>query len=160
MNEQTSQLFGCELKLTYAIPVTGQSCSRSSRWQHRSFRTSVSFSRRPTSKSPYICQHCRNVLTWGVRLKHPSETQRLRRTTLESKKKGLPWWLRGKESTGPCRRHGFNPWARKIPQATERLSPCAPQLLSLCSGAQEPHLLSLHAVTTKVHVPHSPRSTT
>ena len=35
---------------------------------------------------------------------------------------GLPWWLSGKESTCQCRRHGFNPWSRKIPQAAEQLS--------------------------------------
>ena len=28
---------------------------------------------------------------------------------------GLPWWLSGKESACQCRRHGFNPWSRKIP---------------------------------------------
>ena len=27
---------------------------------------------------------------------------------------GLPWWLSGKESASQCRRHGFNPWVRKI----------------------------------------------
>ena len=27
---------------------------------------------------------------------------------------GLPWWLSGKEPTSQCRRHGFNPWVRKI----------------------------------------------
>ena len=27
----------------------------------------------------------------------------------------LPWWLRGKESACQCRRHGFDPWVRKIP---------------------------------------------
>ena len=27
----------------------------------------------------------------------------------------FPWWLSGKESTGQCRRPGFNPWVRKIP---------------------------------------------
>ena len=27
----------------------------------------------------------------------------------------LPWWLCGKESICPCRRHRFDPWVRKIP---------------------------------------------
>ena len=27
----------------------------------------------------------------------------------------LPRWLSGKESACRCRRHGFNPWVRKIP---------------------------------------------
>ena len=26
----------------------------------------------------------------------------------------LPWWLRDKESTCQCRRHGFDPWVGKI----------------------------------------------
>ena len=29
--------------------------------------------------------------------------------------RGLPWWLRGKESACECRRHGFDPWVGKIP---------------------------------------------
>ena len=28
--------------------------------------------------------------------------------------RGLPCWLSGKESTCQCRRHGFDPWVRKI----------------------------------------------
>ena len=40
-------------------------------------------------------------------------------------KQGLPWWLSGKESACQCRRHGFNPSSRKIPHATEQLSPCS-----------------------------------
>ena len=38
---------------------------------------------------------------------------------------GLPFWLSGKESTCPCRRHRFSPWSRKIPtchRATEPMS--------------------------------------
>ena len=31
---------------------------------------------------------------------------------------GLPLWLSGKESTCQCRRHRFDPWPRKIAQAT------------------------------------------
>ena len=34
----------------------------------------------------------------------------------------LPQWLRGKESACQCRRHGFDPWARKIPHAKEQQS--------------------------------------
>lgn len=34
---------------------------------------------------------------------------------------GLPWWLSGKESASQCRRHGFNPWVRKIPWRMDRL---------------------------------------
>ena len=29
--------------------------------------------------------------------------------------RGLSWWLRGKESTCQCRRHGFQPWLGKTP---------------------------------------------
>ena len=38
-------------------------------------------------------------------------------------KNGLPWWLSDKESSCQCRRHGFNPWSRKIPHAMEQLRP-------------------------------------
>ena len=37
----------------------------------------------------------------------------------------LPWWLSSKESACQCRRHGFDPWSRKIPHAVEQLRPCA-----------------------------------
>ena len=59
---------------------------------------------------------------------------------------GLPWWLSGKESSCQCRRHGFNPRSGTIPHD-------AGQLLSLCSRACEPQLLSPCAVTTKAQVP-------
>ena len=36
----------------------------------------------------------------------------------------LPWWVSGKESACQCRRHGFDPWCRKIPRSVEQLSPC------------------------------------
>ena len=35
---------------------------------------------------------------------------------------GLPWWLSGKESTCCCRKHEFDPWSGKIPNAAEQLS--------------------------------------
>ena len=38
---------------------------------------------------------------------------------------GLPWWLSGKKSACQCRRHGFDPWSRKIPHAAGQLGPCA-----------------------------------
>ena len=47
-----------------------------------------------------------------------SLSQIIEKTNLELQRKGLPWWLSGKESACQCRRHkrcGFNPWARKIP---------------------------------------------
>ena len=49
---------------------------------------------------------------------------------------GLPLWHTGCRSTCQCRRHGFDPWSRKIPHAVEQLSPRT-QLLSLCSGTRE-----------------------
>ena len=64
----------------------------------------------------------------------------------------LPWCLSAKGSVCQCRRHGFNPWSRKIPHAMEQRSPC-PQLLSLCSRAQELQLLSPRATTTEARVP-------
>ena len=38
---------------------------------------------------------------------------------MKSTKCGLPWWLTGKESTYKSRRHGFDPWSRKIPWCRE-----------------------------------------
>ena len=32
---------------------------------------------------------------------------------------GFPWWLRGKESTYQCKKHGFNPWASLVAQLVE-----------------------------------------
>ena len=52
--------------------------------------------------------------------------------------KQASWWLSGKESTFQCKRHRFDPSARKIPHASEQLSP---RLLSLCCRAREPQLL-------------------
>ena len=37
---------------------------------------------------------------------------------------GFPWWLSGKESACQGRRHGFNPWSRKMPHAKEQLDLC------------------------------------
>ena len=54
----------------------------------------------------------------------------------------LPWWLSGKEYTCQCRRHRFDPWSGKIPHAAFSHRP---QLLSLCSRAQEPQLLKLES---------------
>ena len=40
-------------------------------------------------------------------------------------RQGFPGWLRGKESTCQYRRHRFDPWPRKIPQASEQRGPGA-----------------------------------
>jgi len=34
--------------------------------------------------------------------------------SMHQEKKGLPWWLSGKEYAGECRRYVFNPRAEKI----------------------------------------------
>ena len=41
----------------------------------------------------------------------------------------LPWWLSSRESSCQCRRLGFAPWSKKIPQAEEQLSPWAAALV-------------------------------
>ena len=41
----------------------------------------------------------------------------IKRSTL-----GLPWWLSGKKSACQFRRHEFDPWLGKIPEALEQLS--------------------------------------
>ena len=68
----------------------------------------------------YFCQ--RAALLWRDQLRHCMT--------------GFPWWFSGKEASWQCRRHGFDPPSRKIPYATWQKPP---QLLTLCSRAQEPH---------------------
>ena len=50
----------------------------------------------------------------------------------------FPWWLSGKESACQCRRHAFNPVVQEYPTLH---GAHVPQLLNLCSRAQEPQLL-------------------
>ena len=65
----------------------------------------------PRTSGPYL-EMC-HWLRWGhTGFKWPKE------------KTGLPWWLSGKESACQCKRHGFDPWTRKIPRAMEQLSLC------------------------------------
>ena len=52
---------------------------------------------------------------------------------------GLPWWRSGWESTCQCRGHGFKPWSRKIPHATEQLSPCTTTTEPTCCNYWSPH---------------------
>ena len=49
-----------------------------------------------------------------------------------------------------CKRHGFDPWSKKIPRAVEQLSP---------STMTEPVLQSPETLTTEAHVPWSVGST-
>ena len=44
-------------------------------------------------------------------------------------RRGLPWWLSGKESTCQCRRHRFDPWSRKIPWR-KKWQPLPPSILA------------------------------
>ena len=46
----------------------------------------------------------------------------------------VPWWLSGKEATGQCRSHRFNPWSGKIPYATEQLSLCMATAEPVCES--------------------------
>ena len=48
----------------------------------------------------------------GISLQHQSRSEIW---GTESRYTGFPWQLSGKESTCQCKRHGFNPWAGKIP---------------------------------------------
>ena len=47
------------------------------------------------------------------------------------------WRLSSKESTCQCRRHMFDPWAKKIPHAVEQLSPCATTIEPVLSRVRE-----------------------
>ena len=51
---------------------------------------------------------------------------------------GLPWWRSGEESACQCRGHGFEPWSRKIPHATEQLTPRATTTEPLCHNYWSP----------------------
>ena len=62
----------------------------------------------------------------------------------------LLWWLRGEESTSPCRRHRLDPWSGKR----------VLQLQNLCLRAWEWQLLSPCAAATEARTPQSPRPAT
>ena len=53
----------------------------------------------------------------------------------------------------PSRGHGFDPWFRKIPHATEQLSLCAPTAKPTCPRACALQLLSPRAATTEARAP-------
>ena len=48
---------------------------------------------------------------------------------------GLSWWRSGEESACQCRGREFDPWWRKIPHATEQLSPCTTAAELACPRA-------------------------
>ena len=60
-------------------------------------------------------------------------------------KKRVPWWLGSEESACQCRRHRFNLWSGKIPQAEEQLS--------LRATAIEPVLYSPPTAATETCAP-------
>ena len=64
--------------------------------------------------------------------------------TKQNQKSGLSRWSSGQESAYHCRSHRFNPWSRKIPHASEQLSPYA--------TTAEPVLWSPQATTTEAHI--------
>ena len=74
---------------------------------------------------------------------------------------GLHWWFSGRESACQCRAHGFDPWSRKIPRASERLSPCVtttePTPESPRRSAHE-ELLQREACAPKLESSPSPRN--
>ena len=51
---------------------------------------------------------------WGG---SPSRVSKAQIPEHQKYRKGLPWWLNGKESPYQCRRYGFNPWSRKTSHA-------------------------------------------
>ena len=69
----------------------------------------------------------------------------------------LLWWLSGKESACQSKRHGFDPWSRKIPHSKQQLSPHAttaePVLLSpgaqLLSPRAQAQALQREAITVR-----------
>ena len=65
-------------------------------------------------------------------------------------KVGLSWQLSGKESACQYRRHGFDPWFRKMPHASEQLS--------LSTPTTEPVPWSPGTATTEAQAPGSPCS--
>ena len=85
-------------------------------------------------EDPLCSVHCL-VVCAGISLKYLSGV------AMKSDSQGLPWWLSGWRSTCQCRRHSFNPWSRKIPQASEQLNPCT----TIC----EPVLKGVWAATTE-----------
>ena len=44
-----------------------------------------------------------------------NQKQKYQILALVPSQEGLPWWLMGKESACQCKRHGFDPWVKKIP---------------------------------------------
>ena len=90
-----------------------------------------------------LCIGFSGIEYWSMKCEHGSTY--LPSLSLKNSKRELPWWLSGKESTCQCRRHRLDPRSRKIPHASEQLSPCT---------TIEPVLWCLGATwrTTEAHV--------
>ena len=77
---------------------------------------------------------------------------------------GLLWWFGGKEATCQRKKHKFHPWSKKVPHASEQLSPWAtatewaeePQLLSPCATTPEADEPRPHAPQKKSHCDEKP----
>ena len=65
---------------------------------------------------PYLGQWYLKGRLLGTNGKVPPHTHKIKRRWR------LPWWLNSNESAYQCKRHRFDPWARKIPHATKQLS--------------------------------------
>ena len=69
---------------------------------------------------------------------------------------GFPWWCSGWESACRCRGHGFYPWSRKIPHASEQLSPCATTTEPTCHNYWSPRTLEPVLCSKKRHCNEKP----
>ena len=98
---------------------------------------------------PYLLQSKSQI---PMHQKHTDYNMWLQHKDTKAKLQGFPggWVVRSCKAY-QCRRHGFHPWSGKIPHAVEWLSPCTTQLLSLCSRAQEPQLLSPRILEPVLH---------
>ena len=72
-------------------------------------------------ETPLTNKHMEN--TWSHSASNKYKAKRCEMISHWSKQKRRFQWLSGKESTYQCRRHRFDPWSGKIPQAGEQLSP-------------------------------------
>ena len=98
-------------------------------WQFGSFlQNKMTLGHTPSHRTSWYLPKCvesfcphKNFLT-DVYSSFIHNYQNLRSKIVPS---GLPWWCIGKKSACQCRRHGFNPWFRRIPCATKQLSLCA-----------------------------------
>lgn len=66
---------------------------KSSRWKHRSFLTSVPFTKRLISNYLQTRQHCKSSRNLGMRLKNCPGQERLSRTALQGEEGGPTQWL-------------------------------------------------------------------